>query len=351
MPILGKANRSLASLDALYHALPNPELLLSPLTTREAVLSSKIEGTQAGLEDVWRFEAGDAPEEESKNHDVREIINYRMALGQTARSLDNRPFCLNTLLSAHGVLMDSVRGHDKRRGEFRTTQNWIGPEGCEMDQAAFIPPAPQELKGHLHAWEKYWHSTDQPDPLLQLAIVHAQFEILHPFLDGNGRLGRLIIPIFLNEKQILGAPCFYLSAYLESRRDEYVRRLRELGAPGSWDRWCHFFINGIHVQAEEDKAKAVQILGLYRGLKQRFIGATRSEHAVPLLDFMFSRPIFNGTQIVDLPNMPSRAWVTAMLGKLAAAGAIKVIQKGSGRRPARYALAELVDICEGRRVF
>lgn len=351
VPVLGRANRSIASLGAHFNVIPNPNVLLSPLTTREAVFSSKIEGTQAGIEDVWKFEAGESSSEESRNLDIHEIINYRRALNESVALMKERPFCLNTLLAAHSRLMHSVRGHNKRRGSFRTTQNWIGPADSKIEQAVFVPPSPGNLTDHLHAWESYWHSPDEPDPLVQLAILHAQFEILHPFLDGNGRLGRLIIPLFLWEKEILRSPCFYLSAYLEENRDEYVNRLRDLGSPGSWNRWCQFFINGVAVQAEADNQKAIQILKLYENFKKRFLELTHSEHAVPLLDFMFTRPIFRSTEISKLSHMPSRPSVFALLSKINESGMIKVVHPGAGRRPRVYALTELLNICEGRQAF
>jgi Fic family protein len=220
-PLLGKANRALAQYDGVLYGLPNPEVLLSPMTTQEAVLSSRIEGTQATLGEVLEFEAGEEPEEESKRLDIQEIINYRRALKAAERELKKRPFNLNLLLSLHSILLNSVRGRNKGKGQFRKIQNWIGLPGAPLKKAQFVPPRPEVLPEFLDNWEKYYH-LDRPDPLVQLAIIHGQFEILHPFLDGNGRLGRLFVPIFLFEKQILSRPMFYLSAFLEAHRDEYV---------------------------------------------------------------------------------------------------------------------------------
>lgn len=201
MPLVGKANRAIATLEGLFYGLPNPNVLLSPITTQEAVLSSRIEGTQADFEDVLKFEAGEPPSEPSRREDIHEIMNYRKALHLSEKLLQDRPFCLNTLLKLHEVLMDSVRGHNKARGRFRTIQNWIGKPGSPIEEAAFVPPSPLSLQDHLNRWEAYWHS-DAPDALVQLALIHAQFEILHPFIDGNGRIGRMIIPLFLFEKEI-----------------------------------------------------------------------------------------------------------------------------------------------------
>jgi Fic family protein len=177
VPIIGKANRAVATLEGILHGIPNPDVLLSPLTTQEAVLSSKIEGTQADLRDVLKFEAGEAAAEPSRQEDINEIVNYRTALGLSVKLLNEKPFCLNTLLKLHAVLMDSVRGHNKGRGQFRTVQNWIGKPGSTLETAAFVPPSPLDLQHHLNRWEVYWHA-DAPDPLVQLALIHAQFEIM-----------------------------------------------------------------------------------------------------------------------------------------------------------------------------
>lgn len=350
MPSIGKANRAIATLEGLFYGIPNPNVLLSPITTQEAVLSSKIEGTQADLEDVLKFEAGEPPSEPARKDDIHEIINYRKALRLSEKLLQDRPFCLNTLLKLHDVLMDSVRGHNKGRGRFRTIQNWIGKPGSPIEEAAFVPPSPFHLQEHLNRWEAYWHA-DAPDALVQLALVHAQFEILHPFIDGNGRLGRMIIPLFLYEKKILSRPCFYLSAYFESSRDNYIARLRDLGQPGSWTRWCAFFVEGVAVQAEANTTKARAIQDLYERLKKKVIDLTHSQFAVPLLDFIFERPIFRSSDVTKLAHMPSAPMVANLLGNLRRNGVLHTVREGAGRRPHVLALAELINLCEGKKVF
>lgn len=350
MPRVGKANRAIATLEGLFYGIPNPNVLLSPITTQEAVLSSKIEGTQADFEDVLRFEAGEAPAEQSRRDDIHEVINYRKALRLSEKLLEDRPFCLNMLLRLHDVLMDSVRGHNKGRGRFRTVQNWIGKPGSSIEDAAFVPPSPLHLQDHLNRWESYWHS-EGPDALVQLGLIHAQFEILHPFMDGNGRLGRMIIPLFLYEKKILSRPCFFLSAFFESRRDEYIARLREIGQPGGWTRWCDFFLEGVAVQAESNTGKARAIQDLYERLKKQVLDLTHSQFAVPLLDYMFERPIFRGSDVAKLEHMPSAPMVASLLGRLRANGILHTIREGAGRRPHVLALAELINLCEGRKIL
>lgn len=352
IPLIGKANRHLAEFNGVLSTLPNPELLLAPLTTQEAVLSSKIEGTQATLGEVLKFEAGQEPEQESRRQDIREIMNYRRALREAESELVTRPFNLNLLLRLHATLLDSVRGRNKARGSFRVEQNWIGAPGSSMEDAQFIPPQPGEtLTKALYNWESYYHM-ERPDALVQLAVVHAQFEVLHPFLDGNGRLGRILIPIFLFEKQLLARPVFYLSEYLESNREQYIERLRRLGRDAdAWNDWIQFFLGGLIQQAQANVTKALQIHETYESLKQRILDLTHSQYAVPLLDNMFEQPIFRTSDLSHKTNMPSKPMVMNMFAKLKKVGILKTVAKPRGPHPEVLGLAELVNLCEGRQVL
>jgi Fic family protein len=346
IPLIGQANRALASYDGALYGVPNPAVLLSPLTTQEAVLSSRIEGTQATLGDVLKFDAGEEPKQESRRQDIQEIVNYRKALWSAEQELKARPFNLNLLLKLHSMLLDSVRGRDKGRGRFRTIQNWIGPAGTPMEQAAFIPPPPQALPGLLDNWEKYYHM-ERPDPLVQLAVVHAQFEIIHPFVDGNGRLGRILIPLFLHDKAILSQPMFYLSAYLDTHRDRYIASLRALGAhQDSWNDWIKFFLTALAEQAKLNVAKARAIMDLYEKMKTRVIALTHSQYAVPLLDALFEQPIFKSSSLDGRPGMPSKPMVMTLLRKLKEEKILRVLREGSGRRAQILSFAELVNLCE-----
>jgi Fic family protein len=347
---MGRANRALANYGGVLLGVPNPEVLLSPLTTEEAVLSSRIEGTQATLGEVFLFEAGDAPAKEERRQDIGEILNYRRALGEAERELPHRPFSLNLLLRLHAILLDSVRGQNKARGKFRTEQNWIGSAGTPIEKAAFVPPAPADLPALLHNWECYYHA-DAPDILVQLAIVHAQFEILHPFLDGNGRLGRILVPLFLHEKKILPRPMFYLSSWLEARRDLYIRRLRALGREeNAWNDWLHFFLTGLEEQARANAAKAHAILELYERMKLKVLSATHSRHAVPLLDQLFLRPFFTASQL-KFPDRPTPTAVANLLRTLRQEKVVKIVRPASGRRAAVYVLTDLINLCEGKDPF
>ncbi len=349
IPLIGRANRALAYYGGVLHGLPNPDVLLSPLTTQEAVLSSRIEGTQATLGEVLRFEAGEEPQQEERRRDIQEIINYRVALRTAEEELDERPFNLNLLRQLHEILLDSVRGRDKARGRFRTTQNWIGRPGCTIEEADFVPPVPGALMEHLDNWEKYYHS-DRPDPLVQLAVTHAQFEIIHPFLDGNGRLGRILIPLFLCEKKLLTRPTFYLSDYLERHRDEYVGRLRGLGQKKeAWNRWIEFFLQALDEEARKNADRARALMALYERLKERVIELTHSQYAIPLLDQLFARPIFQSTHLrLAIKAQPTRQAIALLLRTLRKAGILEVLREGRGRRAQILAFPELLDLAEGR---
>jgi len=348
---IGPANRALANFNGALYGLPNAEVLLSPLTTQEAVLSSRIEGTQATLGEVLKFEAGEAPQQESRRADIQEILNYRRALRRAQDELNTRPLNLNLLLELHSILLDSVRGRNKARGQFRTIQNWIGAAGCSIEQAEFVPPEPSQVFASMCNWEQYYHS-DRPDLLVQLAIVHAHFEIIHPFLDGNGRLGRILVPLFLFEKNLLTRPVFYLSAYIEEHKDKYVETLRAIGrAPEAWNRWIEFFLAAITEQAEANLNAARSIMDLYERLKTKVIELTHSQFAVPLLDVMFERPIFSSSELDGRPGLPSKQMIMTLLGKLKNAGILHVLREPSGRRSQILVLPELLNLCEGHLVF
>ena len=215
IPLIGKANAGLARYDGLLSAIPNASVLLSPLTTQEAVLSSKIEGTHVTMGEVLELEAGGEPEDvtQPKRDDAEEILNYRIALRACVDALRERPLSQHLLRQAHFLLMQGVRGKDKTPGNYRTEQNWIGPKGCCVDKASFVPIAPEHLSAGMDALESYMNVDSEPDSLVQLAIVHVEFEALHPFKDGNGRLGRMLIPLFLYKKGVLSSPDFYMSGY------------------------------------------------------------------------------------------------------------------------------------------
>jgi len=355
--LVGRANRAISRYDGLLQGIPDPNIMLAPLTAQEAVLSSKIEGTRATLADILQHDAGHSPKEASTRADIEEISNYRTALQFARNALDDgRKFSLSLLKELHQVLLASGRGKNKNPGKFRTTQNWIGAPGSTMKEAAFVPPEPHVIQDYLDNFERYYHvdesDPDESDPLVQLSILHAQFEIIHPFDDGNGRLGRMLIPLFLYEKKILSAPMFYLSSYLEENRSEYVERLRRIGQePAAWNDWVRFFMRAIIEQSEVNNKKINKIKNLYDGLKFEIPDLINSKSAVSILDYMFSVPIFSPADLATLPNMPTRAQLGRFFKILKDSGIVTVLTEGRGRQREVLCFPALVNLCEDRLVF
>ncbi len=352
VPPIGKANAAIARYDGLLQSLINPAVLLSPMTTNEAVLSSRIEGTQASLGEVLEHDAGlDTGKSASINEDIKEISNYRKVLRIAEDELKKRPISLGFIKSLHEVLLDSVRGKNKEPGLFRKDQNWIGKKGTPIENARFVPPAPFILQEHLEKWEKFLWQDNFSDPLVQLAIVHAQFEILHPFMDGNGRIGRLLIPLFLYMKKSLNSPMFYLSEYLETHRDEYYDGLLAITSDNNWQGWLEYFLQAIIIQSDTNISKAKDILRLYENLNDKFINTTHSQYAVPALDTFFKAPIINTVDFIKLSGIPNKVTVNDLLRKLAKIDIIKTLRKGRGRMPTVYALPDLLNIAEGKKIL
>jgi Fic family protein len=351
VPFIGQANAALARYDGLIAAMPNAAVLLSPLTMQEAVLSSTIEGTNVTLSEVLEIEAGaDINVDQPKRDDAEEIANYRQALVFAANALQDRPFSQHLLRETHALLMQGVRGRDKTPGAFRNEQNWIGPRGCTMANASFVPIPQEHLLEGMERWSAYLQSVDEPDPLVQLALIHVEFEALHPFKDGNGRLGRMLIPLFLHMRKLLNGPNFYISGYFEARREEYVEALRNVSRDGAWTEWCVFFLQGLIEQASENQAKASAILALHKRMLQDVPKLTHSQFSPLAVEFLFSRPIFSSARFIKEAKIPKPS-VKRLLATFRDAGLLRVIREASGRRPAFYVFSELVNIAEGKEVF
>ncbi|MGH6916585.1 MAG: Fic family protein [Geminicoccaceae bacterium] len=342
VPLIGRANRAIARYDGIVQGLVNPSVLLSPLAAREAVLSSMIEGTQTTLEELLEFEADPREDAGPRYDDIREVANYRRAMAAAIEELKSRPLSLNLLKRAHLTLMDSVRGRDKRRGEFRREQNWIAPPGTPLEMAIYVPPPHTVLAELLDNLESYLHAEER-DCVVQAALIHGQFELIHPFLDGNGRVGRMLIPLFLFAAEVISTPAFYMSAYLEAHRDEYYARLRGLSQTDDVQGWIAFFLRAVIAQAEEDGGKARRILDLYDRMKVRVAELTRSQFSIRTLDVMFDHPIFSSPQFVARSGV-SKASAARILGVLADHGILRVIRAGLRRRPAIYAFPELFEV-------
>ena len=351
LPLVGPANAAVARYDGMLAAIPNAHVLLSPLTTQEAVLSSRIEGTQATMGEVLEYEARGSTAEPStaKEADIWEILNYRKAMRAATESLKTLPLCQRIVLESHGILLNSVRGHGKSPGQYRKIPNWIGPPGCSIEEARFVPIGAEKLPKAMSRWEKFIH-TDAPDRLIQLSLLHAEFEALHPFLDGNGRLGRMLIPLFLFQAKIIQQPIFYISAYLESHRDEYYERLLAVSRDNDWSGWCAFFLKVVQIQAEENLAKAQAILDLYNRMKTQFWELTHSQYAIFALDWVFERPIFKSSDFVRAGDVP-KPTAQRILKILKKKDILMELAPGSGSRAATLAYPELLNIAEGYDAF
>ena len=351
IPLIGPANAALARYDGILAAIPNASILLSPLTTQEAVLSSKIEGTQATMGEVLEYEAeknsrGFSYEREA---DINEVLNYRKAMWHAIEMLKDLPFCQRVIKEAHQVLLSGVRGHGKAPGEYRKTSNWIGPPGCTIEDARFVPISADKLADAMSMWERYIHD-DYPDRLVQLAVIHAEFEALHPFLDGNGRLGRMCVPLFMYKIGLIHSPMFYISAFFEKNRDEYYDKLLAVSRGDDWTVWCEFFLKAILKQAESNQAKATEILTLYEKKKSEIADLTRSQYAIHTLDFIFTRPIFNATHFTGMDTIPTPT-AKRILSILRENNILTTLRESRGRKPAIYAFSELMNIAEGSTVF
>lgn len=353
VPLIGRANAALARYDGLVAAIPNADVLLSPLTTQEAVLSSRIEGTNVTMSEVLEIEAGAGGGiGRSKRDDAEEVANYRAALTFAAESMKERLLSLHLLREAHALLMQGGRRRDMSPGAFREQQNWIGPPGCTIERANFVPIPQEHLATGLERWAAYLRSCGEPDPLVQIAIIHLEFEALHPFKDGNGRLGRMIVPLFLHGRGVLSGPNFYMSGYLEAHREEYVGTMLAVSRDGAWTDWCEFFLEGLIEQAKENQAKARTIIDLNRTMQRKIAEITRSRFSGLTVDFIFSRPIFSATNFVEHSGIPRRTALRILsVLREDSSQFLLTIRKRGGSRPEIFAFTELLNIAEGRAVF
>ena len=292
---ISKAELALGRLDGAAQILPNPDLFVLMYVRKEAVLSSQIEGTQASLVDVLQFEAA---LEDGKPQDSEEVSNYVGAMNYGLRRLRDFPISLRLIREIHAELLSGVRGSERNPGEFRTSQNWIGPSGCTLNDAQFVPPPPHEMMEALDNLERFLHAPIPMPQLMKAGIAHAQFETIHPFLDGNGRVGRLLITFLLCQQGILQYPLLYLSHYFKQHRSEYYERLQSIRESGDWEGWLKFFLKGVDEVSQEAAATAKQIVRLreeHRGTVQNALrrGAARG---LLLLETLYHHPIVSVKQ-------------------------------------------------------
>jgi Fic family protein len=289
--LLSKADQALGRLDGSTGSLPDADSFVFGYVIKEAVLSSQIEGTQASLVDVLRFES-DPVEAAPRSTDVAEVNNYIEAMNYGLARLQSLPVSLRLIREIHERLMKDVRGQDRRPGEFRATQNWVGTAGSPIEDADYVPPPPPEMLTALHDLETFIYGKQPMPDLVKVGLVHSQFETIHPFLDGNGRVGRLLITFLLCERQIMRRPLLYLSRYFNQNREAYYEHLQAVRDSGHWERWLKFFLRGVQEVAEEATATAQTIVSM-REEQRRLVGSHfgRGAHkALLLLEGLYFRP-------------------------------------------------------------
>jgi Fic family protein len=336
---LSDADRLVGRLAGEGGRLPNPHILIRPFIRREAVLSSKIEGTQATLGELLAAEAGAAVNRSPE--DLREVGNYVVALEHGILLLKKLPLCVRLTRELHKKLLAGVRGQQAAPGRFRNVQNWIGQPGSTLATASYIPPPPGEVEPCLAAWEKFLHQSQLP-PLVTIALAHYQFEAIHPFLDGNGRVGRLLITLFLIERQILPTPLLYLSAFFEASRRDYYDGLRDISERGAWNDWIEYFLLGVARMSEDALSRATRINQLIAQWQKNVSGAT-SKNPLRVVELLGANPFVTTKGVAQRLRI---AFTTAQraIERLERAGIVKPV--GDARRDRVYCAGALLDILE-----
>ncbi len=334
---LSDAERELAKLTTLAGNFPFPRLLVQPFIRREAVLSSRIEGTHASLADIYNYESAQLSFLEPDN-DVREVHNYVLALDYGLERLETLPVSLRLIRELHARLLEGVRGGQLTPGKFRRTQNWIGPVGSTIETATYVPPPVDEMHDALNSMEKFIHTKTDLPALVRAGLIHYQFEAIHPFLDGNGRVGRLLMILLLHQWDVLSQPLLNLSAYFERYRQEYYDHLLAVSQRGRWEEWLRFFLRGITAQAQDGVFRMTRLQGIRARYEELVLADRNPQRMTAVVDFMFSRPILTLRQLesaLDMPYMAAKRYVD----KLVEAG---VLQETTGYARNRVFMAHEV---------
>jgi Fic family protein len=340
---LSDADRALGLLAGAGSTLPNPHLLSRTLLRREAVLSSRIEGTQASLSDLVLFEA--EPTDADEVGDVREVYNYVAAVEYALDPRRRLPLSLPLLREAHKILLDDVRGGYATPGEFRRSQNWIGRPGCTLNDATYVPPPAERLWECLDPLEKFFHAEQILPPLVAIACVHYQFEAIHPFIDGNGRVGRLLVILLMVEWGLLPDPLLDLSAYIEPRRDEYYQRLLAISTKDDWEGWICFFLKAVEEQAADAVARAHRLQKLHDDFRSHVATARSSGLLTVLVDALFEMPAVTISRTARLLGLTHRS-ASQNIDKLVAAGILTELE--SRRRTKLFLATEVLKAVEGK---
>lgn len=332
MRLLSAADQAVGRLDGLARSLPNPDLFVAMYVRREAVLSSQIEGTQSSLDDLLAFEI-EAPGL-VQPVDVAETVNYVKAMNAGLKLLGELSLSGRLIRSVHEELLTGVRGQERHPGRFRTTQNWVGPAGATIETATFVPPGPDHLAEAFGDLEKFFHDRSMP-PLVHAGLAHAQFETIHPFLDGNGRVGRLLITLLLVERQVLTRPLLYLSLYLKQNRTEYYDRLTAIRQRGDWEGWLRFFLTGVAVTADDAAAVAGSLTDLRDQHLRRAAAESFGRYGVPLLDLLTEQPLITVSYAVERLGA-SPTTIGGLLDKATRLGMVEEITGQRRNRVYRY---------------
>lgn len=334
--LLSQADRALGRLDGSTDALPNPDLFVFMYVRKEAVLSSQIEGTQASLIDVLEFESQAL--EPNNPQDVAEVVNYIAALNYGLDRLNTLPVSSRLIREIHKYLMQGVRGSEREPGEFRRTQNWIGSGGCYDVNATYVPPPPYEMQEAILNLEKFLHDPTPIPALIKIGLAHAQFETIHPFLDGNGRTGRLLITFLLCEQNILKRPLLYISHYLKRYRAEYYDRLQAVRDTGNWEAWLKFFLKGVYEVAQEASATARKIVNMKEEHRQLALNqmGRRAGSALTLIESLYIRPIMTVETVQEITQL-SYANANTLVKDLCNLGLLEEITGQKRNRAFAYA--------------
>jgi Fic family protein len=328
LTLLSEADRALGRLDGSTDVLPNPDLFVFMYVRREAALSSQIEGTQASLIDLLEFEAQAA--EPERPVDVEEIASYVAAMNYGLDRLQELPVSLRLIREIHERLLSGVRGSERTPGEFRRSQNWIGPPGCTLAQATYVPPPVEEMKNALGKWEAFIHDQQPMPTLIRVGLAHAQFETIHPFLDGNGRVGRLLITFLLVENRILARPLLYLSHFFKQHRQRYYDHLQAVRDEGDWEAWLKFFLRGVAEVAREAADTARRIVAMreeHRSLITSNLGRGTGK-GLTFLEQLYFRPIVNVNTVMQITEL-SFARANGLVSQLQGLG---LLRETTGRR-------------------
>lgn len=341
--LLSKADSALARLDGVTQVLPNPDLFVAMYVKKEALLSSQIEGTQASLQGVLEFEAKMKPKEDI--NDIREVVNYIKAMHHGMDNLESGDLSLELINKIHKILIEGTRGDDKLPGKLRDFQNWLGGDGATtIHDARFVPPPPEKVEELMLDLEKFIRTKDNFPALTKIALIHAQFETIHPYLDGNGRMGRLLITFYLYWRGVLLKPLLYLSFYLKKHRDEYYTILNKTRFEGDWESWLEFFFKGVIEVSNNSIDTAKKVIKLKQDLVEKLLENNISGvHAVKLIDVLFDRPVITVTEVSEYVGM-SRQAANTLVKKFENA---EILREITGRkRYKKYIFSDYVRIIE-----